>query len=1309
MSKPQWDIWVDTGGTFTDAVGVSPEGQTVRAKVLSTGTLRARVGAVESDGRVRLEHSWGPWAELPDAAAGWELAAVRAAKAVGAGGVQAGATARIVRWSRHWVELAGNSAAFTPGTVVELRSGHEAPILAARLLTLTPAGAALPPIRLRLATTRGTNALLTGAVSPTALVINRGLGDLLRIGTQQRADLFALDIRKAAPLHAAVIEVAGRLDATGAEVEPLGLDAVKVAAREAVLRGVRDAAVCLLHADLNPAHEDAVAGALLDAGMERVTRSSRVAPFVKILPRATTALVNACLSPVIDGYLSRVRNELRAPGCSLLVMTSAGGLSQGEDFLPKDSLLSGPAAGVVGAAQAAAAAGFAHAVSFDMWGTSTDAARWSRARGVEYVFEHTVGAATLIAPAAAVETVAAGGGSICSFRDGALRVGPESAGASPGPACYGAGGPLTLTDVNLLLGRLCPQRFVIPVDRGAAERAAATVLRDGHEPAASLERVLEGFLEIAAERMAGAVQRTSTRRGHDLRGAALVAFGGAGGQHACAIAVRLGLETVLVPRDAGLLSARGLGAAAVERFAQRQVLATIDAIDSQVCQWLDALGAQAIGELGAGLEGSRASIRRRIAAVRFAGQETALELDLPVEDANGAPINAVMLRSLFAQRHAEIYGFAPPDGREIELVWLRVIAGAGPSDVLEAGGVIEGAVRRPREAAGTSAAAAVGPRSSLVQQAYFGGQWLPTPVIERERLCERDQILGPAIVTEDHCTIVVEPGWQAEINACGDVVLKRAAAAGSAVHVRQDRADDPASIELFTARFESLACEMGEMLARTSVSVNVKERLDFSCALLDPRGWLIACAPHVPVHLGSLGVCVRAVTGVLPLAPGDSAITNHPALGGSHLPDVTVVTAVHDERGTLLGYVASRAHHAEMGGRTPGSMPPDARALAEEGVVLAPFKIVEAGRPREELLEAALRAGPYPSRNVADNLADVRAALAANARGAAMLRLLGGEHGAANLHAFMEAIQLRSERLLRARIAALPDGQVSIDDAMDDGSPVRVRMTVAGDEISLDFTGSAPVHPGNLNATPAIVASCVVYVMRVLLGAGEGSMAPLNEGLLRPVRLILPEGMLNPPFAANADPRTLPAVVGGNVETSQRVVDVLLRALGLCASSQGTMNNLVFGGIGNSAAASYYETICGGAGAGQGFAGASAVHTHMTNTRITDPEILERRYPVRLERFAIRSGSGGGGEFCGGEGVERVLRFLSSQRVSLLTQRRTSGPPGLRGGAAGAAGRQTLTRADGTAATLPSIAGFDAHAGDVLTICTPGGGGYGSK
>lgn len=1279
MPEQAWDIWIDTGGTFTDALGRGPDGSLRRAKVLSTGRLRARVARVVGPRRVELEQGWdgaaapngGAWCTQTDAAAGWWLAPLG----------RPDERTPIESSSGNALLLGGARVEWRQGQIVELLTDDEAPVLAARLMTGTPARGVLPVVRMRLATTRGTNALLTGATARVALFVNAGLEDLPRIGTQQRPDLFDLDIRRTRPLAAETVGVIGRLDARGREIEPLDVAALRREAERLVRAGFRDGAVALLHSDLNSAHEEAVAACLRSAGFERVSCSARLAPFVKILPRATTAMVNAALAPVIDGYLARVRAALAAPGSSLLVMGSAGGLWPADAFAAKDSLLSGPAAGVVGAAAAASAAGCAQAVSFDMGGTSTDAARWTRDAGCEMVFEHTVGGATLVAPAVGVETVAAGGGSVCAFRDGALAVGPESAGADPGPACYGAGGPLTLTDVNLLLGRLCPERFAVPVDLAAAERAFERVRRDAAAATGrewTPESLLQGFLDIAAERMAGAVQRISTRRGHDLGGATLVAFGGAGGQHVCAVAARLGMTSALAPVDAGLLSAAGLAAAQVERVAERQVLRPLAECTGQIDAWVEDLCREARSAAATASGGdAHARVRRRIAAVRLVGQETPIEIDLPEQQ------GAASLAGLFDAAYRRVYGYVP-EGRAVEVVWLRVLAAAGA----------DGAAPRqdPPEHAHT-------PAPVRTQRACFAGAWTDARVFDRSSLGAGAEVRGPAIIAEDHATVVVEPGWRASVRHDGAIVLDSAAAPGPARRADVACVIDPGSLELFTARFESVACEMGEALARTSVSVNVKERLDFSCAVLDASGSLVACAPHVPVHLGSLGVCVRAVRDALALGPGDSAVTNHPAHGGSHLPDITVVTPVHDERGVLIGYVASRAHHAEVGGSRPGSMPPDARSLCEEGVVLAPFKVVEAGVARLDALAARLAAGPFPSRNIGDNLADVRAALAANARGAETLRALALRHGASAVAGFMEAIQERSAALLRARLRDLPRGVTRAEDAMDDGAPVVVTLDNRGDELVIDFAGSAPVHAGNLNATPAIVRSCIVYALRVLLARP----VPLNEGLMRPVRVRLPEGMLDPRFDGDDGP----AVVGGNVETSQRVTDVLLRALGLCADSQGTMNNLVFAET-RAGAPSYYETIGGGAGAGPGFAGASAVHTHMTNTRITDAEILERRYPVRLERFAVRRGSGGAGLRPGGDGIERRIRFLAPAKVSLLTQRRTRPPRGAAGGNNGAPGEQTLTRASGVAEALGPCASFDAAPGDALDVRTPGGGGWGA-
>jgi 5-oxoprolinase (ATP-hydrolysing) len=982
-------------------------------------------------------------------------------------------------------------------------------------------------------------------------------------------------------------------------------------------------------------------------------------------------VVDGYLAPILRGYLDRVRATLGAG--HLHVMTSAGGLVGPESFRPKESLLSGPAGGVVGAALAGRRAGFHRVIAFDMGGTSTDV---SRVDGdFEYVFEHEVGDAHLVAPALAIETVAAGGGSICWFDGQRLRVGPESAGAKPGPACYASGGPLTLTDVNLLLGRLNPDRFGIPIDPDAARERVTELIgrveREGGETVREGD-VLEGLLDVANERMADAIRRISLRRGYDPAAYALVAFGGAGAQHACAVARRLGISTVVVPPDAGLLSALGLGHAVIERFAEQQVLQPLDEVEDRVFSWLDELGRRARDDVGAeGVPASEITIRRRIAHLRFVGQDATLEVELD---------DGVSPRSAFEQRYQAIFGHRPGP-RAIELESLRVVASSRPDDDPGAVTVIAPYDAQPE-----------GTRSARID-----GEVAEAPVFARETLQPGARFGGPAVVDEAHSTTVVEGRWRAEVDGAGSLVLREKERPRTRVEAARPEA---VRLELFTNRFRTIAREMGERLRHTAISTNVKERLDFSCAVLDPEGVLIVNAPHIPVHLGALGMCVRQVRRSLALGPGDVVVTNHPGFGGSHLPDITVVTPVHldpDPGSPLLGYVASRAHHAEIGGARPGSMPPAATSLAEEGVVIPPTLLAHAGEPRWDDLRALLEGAPYPTRAVEDNLADLRAAVAAGHAGAEALRALAGAHGVETVHSYMHALTALAERRIRDAFERIPDGTYAAEERLDDGSPLCVRLDIRGDEARIDFDGSAPVHPGNLNATPAIVASAVIYVLRLMID----EPLPLNEGFMRAISLRIPRGMLDPLFPD--DPAEAPAVVGGNVETSQRIVDTLLKALGLAACSQGTMNNVLFGND----RFGYYETVCGGAGAGPGFAGASAVHTHMTNTRITDPEVLEHRYPVRVDRFAIRTGSGGGGEFRGGDGVVRELTFLEAVDLSVLTQHREVAPYGLEGGEDGSTGAQRVVRASGEIETLSSIDGCRAAPGDRLILETPGGGGYG--
>ena len=1260
-SAAPWQIWIDTGGTFTDCLARDPRGRLHRAKVLSSSALRATVERALAPDALRIREEWNAPQGLVD---GFEV------RLLGVRHPPAHVTTYDLR--THTVYLDRPLQDLAPaGTTLELVSPEEAPILAAKLVTQTPFGGRLPPLAMRLATTRGTNALLERRGGRVALFITRGFGDLLRIGTQQRPELFALKVETREPLYEAVVEVDERLSAGGAVLRQVEVEALAAHASRLLAQGIDTAAVALMHAYRNPAHERAVAEALRGAGFRHVSLSSELAPLIKLLPRAETAVVDATLSPVIAGYLAAVGGALH--GGRLHVSTSAGGLVRPDEFRAKDSLLSGPAGGVAGAAYAGRRSGFGRVIAFDMGGTSTDVARWDG--DFEYVWEHEVGGGRIFSPALAIETVAAGGGSICAFDVEGLRVGPQSAGAAPGPASYGAGGPLTLTDCNLLLGRISPNYFPIPVDSGPAADAADALLRDVREHSGEetpREALLAGLIELADERMADAIRTISLRRGYDPAGYALVAFGGAGGQHACGVAERLGITTVLVPADAGLLSALGIGHAPLERFAERQVLRPLAEAAGDVGAWFTELGNQALEAVAReGVERGSISVRRRIASLRYAGQESSLE----VEWTPGAD-----LRAAFEARHAAIYGHRPAD-RPIELESMRAVASTPPAEPAEE----HTPERFPAPTNGS-------------RRVWVRGGWRKVPCYSREQLKAGAAFSGPAVVTEAHAATYVAEGWAAEVDGAGALVLERDPYARPADD--EERAETPGAVrlELFVNRFRALVAEMGEMLRRTALSTNVKERLDFSCALLDAAGELVVNAPHIPVHLGALGLCVRSVAAALPMEPGDVVVTNHPAFGGSHLPDVTVITPVHDGAGALLGYVASRAHHAEIGGTRPGSMPPDARTLAEEGVVIPPTYLVRGGEARWEELRGMLTGAPHPTRAIDENLADLAAAVAANHRGATLLAELAREHGAGAVAGYMRALTQRAEDGVRAALRALGDGVFEAGETLDDGARLCARVEVSGGHAVIDFGGTAGVHPGNLNATPAVVRSVVLYVLRLMVR----EPLPLNEGLLRAVELRIPPGMLNPEWPDDAT--RAPAVVGGNTEVSQRLADTLLKALKLAACSQGTMNNTLWG----TERFGYYETVCGGSGAGPRWHGASAVHTHMTNTRITDPEVVEHRYPVRIERFGVRAGSGGAGRYRGGDGAVRETVFLQPMSLSILAQHRAEGPYGVDGGEAGAPGTQRVIRANGDTVGLRGNDACEVDEGDRLVLETPGGGGWGA-
>jgi len=1173
--------------------------------------------------------------------------------------------------------------------VVKLLSSDRAPVDGIRVILeragAIAAGAALPDVSLRLGTTVATNALLERRGARTLLVASRGLGDVLEIGTQQRPELFSLQIEKSRPLHERTIEVGGRACVDGEILDDFDEASVKRALADARGRGIDSVAIALIHAYAHPAFEQRLLALAEQAGFAYASCSHEVARELGLLARSETAVVDAYLTPLLRSHVKELAEAL--PSARLRFMQSSGGLTDAARFRGPTALLSGPAGGVVGAARVAAAAGFDCALGFDMGGTSTDVSLL-RAGEVDRCFETLVAGVRVKAPMLRVHTVAAGGGSLCRFDGMRLLVGPESAGSVPGPLCYARCDPSgralasepTLTDCNFALGRVQPDRFPFPLVAEPAERALDALSQRLHADGFSLDRdaVAAGFVEIANASMARAIAEVSVARGVDPRDCALVGFGGAAGQHVCAIARELGIRSVLLHPLAGVLSAYGIGVADTswdgQRDAGRVALAARGALPEAICELLAALaeeGKRALVAEGFAVEQVHVE---RLLDLRYRGTETPLSVSAPADGDWAAA---------FAADHQRRFGYTRP-GREIEVVTARVRASARSAAPLDA----------PREDVSAHAPRGRAGSAALRRERI----WFPrvgrveAPVFEREALAPGSVIEGPAIVLEDTGTLALDPGFTARLRADGILVLEDVAGAA-----RPDPLDlsqpDPIRLAVFGNRFMSIAEQMGAVLRNTSVSTNIKERLDYSCAVFDGSGGLVANAPHIPVHLGAMAETVRYVRGAFPeLRPGDVVVTNDPAHGGSHLPDVTAVTPVFCAGGTPAFFVASRGHHADIGGLTPGSMPSDSHTLEEEGVLLRAFLAVRGGRFDEERLRRELAGARYPARSPDDNVAELEAMVAANRCGVSLLEDLVRERGRAAVEVTMVQLQRATAQKVAREIGRLPDGVHRFADALDDGTPVCVALTIEGERMRIDFAGTGAAVAGNLNAPRAVVQAAVIYVLRALVA----ERIPLNGGCLDPVEISVPVGsLLDPPPGA--------AIVGGNVETSQRIVDVLLGALGKVAASQGTMNNVAFG----DATFGYYETIGGGSGAGDGFDGASGVHTHMTNTRITDAEVLEARHPVRLLRFGLRRGSGGAGRWRGGDGVERHYEFLAPVTVSLLTERRVVAPWGLAGGEPGTRGRNSVWRCGGRREEVPGKATLSLAAGDRLIVETPGGGGFG--
>ncbi len=1522
-----WEFWIDVGGTFTDCIARSPSAELLPIKVLSSGVTKGQVEEVQGTNRIVDP------LRRPEPKEFWTGYSVRFLDEHG----ETIATAKVSAFHPRMGVLSLEQMlppSVGPGTRYELTAGEEAPILAIRTALALRLKEPIPPINVRLGTTRGTNALLTRRGARTAFITTKGFADVLLIANQDRPRLFDLDIQKPEPLFTTVVEIDERVDANGVVLKAVNEGAIRlqlealrgVSGQWSVVSGqlkttppslvtdngqrttdnqsIDSLAICLLHSFSNPAHEQIVERIAREVGFAEVSVSSRLAPLIKIVSRGDTTVMDAYLNPILRKYVESLKVQISNSTSTLKLMTSAGGLIDADRFVGKDSILSGPAGGVIGFSRIAQQAGFPRAIGFDMGGTSTDVARFGGE--YEYEFETKKAGVRIVAPMLAIETVAAGGGSICDFDGVKLVVGPQSAGADPGPACYGRGGPLTVTDLNLWLGRIVSARFPFPLDRVAVQRritelenrlqtireksVGITGTKDvidsplsqsplqsvptDSRPTTSADELAQGLCQIANTNMVRAIRRISVVRGYDPEDYALVCFGGAGAQHACAMAESLGMRRILIHPLASLLSAYGIGLADVRRFGERSVLRRYDEVTPAELELLfSELEQSARAEVVAeGVPPERMKPTIRSLDLRYVGVESVIRVTCP-DDGDYA--------AKYAEQHHQIYGYAHAD-RKLEVTVARVeVVGMTVDPAMPKQEVVE---RKPEPDETT--------------QTFFGGSWQDTPIFFRENLRPGDRFNGGALISEPSSTIVVEPGWTALVLDRGEILLMSRAKstrgklakrvqsnnidrrprphveafvtafrlflAANHIGMNRDRtliaqeafaivgrfeatllidnlgkhpkgrlvaqpriyrglrqlvesglitltktadgrdvyeavslremlamseasspkrergrtprqtsdskadvsntdeigsasdefnselhqatpfADtagplveaapcDRVLLEIFNNQFASIAEQMGVMLQKTACSTNVKERLDFSCAIFDPSGNLVVNAPHIPVHLGAMGETVQRIiadnavvqAASLPLNQhpipsasatvssdasseqlqagslhyGDVFITNDPYRGGSHLPDVTIITPVHDVRGRLIFFTANRAHHAEIGGILPGSMPPFSKTLGEEGVLIRNFKLINNGRSREDDLRALLLGAPYPTRAINDNMADIRAQVAANQLGVRQLLELVEKHSLGVVQAYMGHIQQAASAKMRQALSAIPDGTYQCTDHLDDGSPICATIIKQGDAATVDFIGTGPVLSSNLNANRAIVTAAVMYVFRCLINED----IPLNSGVMEPITIILPECLLNPP--EQADPALNPAVVGGNVETSQRVVDVLLGALGVAAASQGTMNNLTFG----DATFGYYETICGGSGATPNANGADAIHTHMTNTRLTDVEVIERRYPVRVHEFSIRKGSGGAGQRRGGDGIVRKLEFLKPLNVSLLTERRGPFAPfGLNGGQPGSLGQNTLLKADGSEGVeLGGKAQIQVEPGDVLIIQTPGGGGFG--
>jgi 5-oxoprolinase (ATP-hydrolysing) len=1201
----QWQIWIDRGGTFTDLVAKTPNGQLITHKLLSENPEKYSDAAVQG---IRELLQLSPSKQIPD-------------------------------------------------SLID---------------------------SVKMGTTVATNALLERKGDRTLLAITAGFGDALRIGYQSRPELFARHIVLPEMLYEDVVEIDERISADGEIVIELNLENARSSFQRAFDTGIRAIAIVLMHGYRFTEHEKQIEQIAEEIGFTQISVSHKVSPLMKIVSRGDTTVVDSYLSPILRRYVDLVANQLSCTedsGPKLMFMQSNGGLTDAKLFQGKDAILSGPAGGVVGMVKTAEIAGDTKLIGFDMGGTSTDVAHYNGE--YERSFETMVAGIRMRAPMMHIHTVAAGGGSILNFDGSRYRVGPESAGANPGPACYRRGGELTVTDCNVMLGKIQPKYFPEVFGPDANEALNSDVVKEKFNELAqsiststgkelqSPEQVAAGFLRIAVENMANAIKKISVQRGYDVTEYTLNCFGGAGGQHACLVADALGMKKVFIHPFAGVLSAYGMGLADIRAMRESQLEMpltneTLTHVHGHSLPFILEIENEIAAQ---GVSKENIQIIQK-GHIRYAGTDSSLLVDI-------APLE-VMLDN-FEKAHLQRFGFIAKE-RSIILEALSV----------EGVGNCESVTDTPHMS--SSKGVATTEQDDQIEM-ISDGQEVTAPLFLRDTLSPSQQITGPAIIAEKTGTVVIESGWRAEIDSHDNLIVKR--------YVERPKqyalgtSADPVMLEVFNNLFMSIAEQMGATLANTSYSVNIKERLDFSCALFDQDGNLVANAPHVPVHLGSMGESIKTVIreNRQTMQPGDVYMLNAPYNGGTHLPDVTVITPVFDSgEKDIIFYLGSRGHHADIGGRTPGSSPPDSRHIEEEGVLIDNFLLAHKGELREQETRELLGSGKFPCRNIDQNMADLTAQIAANTTGLMELRKMVENFGIDVVHAYMRHVQDNAEESVRRVVDVLQDCNFTYP--MDEGRQIQVSIEVDRNrrEATIDFTGTSPQSAGNYNAPAGVCKAAVLYVFRTLVADN----IPLNEGCMKPLKLIIPKhSMINPEYPA--------AVISGNTEVSQGITDALFGALDILASSQGTMNNFVYG----NATHQNYETICGGTGAGPDHPGTSAVHSHMTNTRMTDPEVVEHRFPVRVESFAIRKDSGGQGSFSGGDGVVRTIRFLEPMTATILSSHRETAPYGLNGGSPGKRGQNIVTRADGRAQKLSGNDEVFLSANDCITIKTPGGGGHG--